>query len=725
VSNRNATMDAGSRAEPAQRESLGNAPSDEETVSHQDEVTRREFLHLAGATAFSLSAAGRADAAVADTAAGEERAVSPRAKNIYDLSSLKWQLCGITPYLWGFDKLTDIHAAPDAEIAPIDAPVPGSVQTALLRAGVIPDWNVALNSRQAEWVENRDWIYQTRLPDEWLREGQELRLKCAGLDYCGKILLNGKIILSFEGSFTPYEVDLKPHLAPGANLLQIWFQPPPRWLGQFGYTSEMTEWKPRFNYTWDWIIRVVQIGIWDAITLEAVQDAEIGAVQCLCDANPDLQRGSMRLRAEARGGTTLRVALKDQDRLVREQSIPAGGTVAFAWDGLPIELWWPNGMGRQKLYKIELQLLDARDRLIDQKTLRVGFRNIGWKRTAGASADAPPYLCVVNGKELFLFGVNWTPIRPNFADLSEADYRKRIGVYRDIGVNALRVWGGGFPERQCLFDLCDENGLLIWQEFPLSSSGLDNYPPDDPASIRDLSAIAASYIARRQHHASLLLWCGGNELEDNYVGRVSPQPTLTIDKHPLLVRFAAMVKQSDPGRAFLPTSPFGPQGSFSRESCGTGTHWDVHGPWNLDGPVDGSWRDLWEHDDAMFHSEMGAPSTSSAALIRRYKGDLPEIPGTHSNPLWNRQPWWIDWPKFAQEKGRAPASLDEFVAWSQKRQTDALVLAVSAAKSRFPACGGVILWMGHDCFPCTNNASIVDFDGEPKPAALALKELFA
>jgi beta-mannosidase len=99
------------------------------------------------------------------------------------------------------------------------------------------------------------------------------------------------------------------------------------------------------------------------------------------------------------------------------------------------------------------------------------------------------------------------------------------------------------------------------------------------------------------------------------------------------------------------------------------------------------------------------------------------MPGTHSNPLWNRQPWWVDWPTFIQETGHEPASLEEFVDWSQKRQSDALAIAVSTAKGRFPACGGIILWMGHDGFPCTANLSIIDFDGNPKPAALRIKEI--
>lgn len=671
-----------------------------------DEITRRDFIQLAGATSIGLGVPAPARA-YSEMALAGDLSVASEARKSYDLGQLKWQLCGLIPYLWSVDNYVDVRHAPDVEVGPIDALVPGSVQMALLRAGVLQDWNVGLNYRQAEWVENRDWIYQTQLPDEWLRERKLLRLRCAGLDYGGRILLNGEPIFSFNNSFIPYAVDIKPFLKPTGNLLQIWFQPPPRWLGQFGYTSEMKQWKPRFNYSWDWIIRLVQIGIWDSVTLEAVFDAEIGSLQCLTDASLEPTRGSLRLHAGVRGGEALRIALKDSGRTVREQSVAMHGeAVEVAWEDLPIELWWPNGMGRQTLYTLELQLLDGEQRLLDAKTLHIGFRHIDWRHTEGAADVAPPYLCVVNDRELFLFGVNWTLIRPNFADLREEDYRKRIAVYRDMGVNIFRVWGGGFAEKQWFYDLCDQNGILVWQEFPLSSSGLDDFPPGDAESIRSMGEIARSYIERLQHRPSQLLWCGGNEL-------VSPFHAVTIDHHPLIVSLAEIVRDRDPGRAFLPTSPYGPPRQ----------HWDVHGPWNLDGPVDGAWRELWRHDAAMFHSEMGAPSSSPAAMIREYSGGLPVTPGTHSNPLWNRQPWWVDWPKFAAEKGREPASLEEFVAWTQKRQSDALSLAVSELKSRFPACGGVILWMGHDCFPCTSNASIVDFSGEPKPAALALKKI--
>lgn len=693
-------------------------------MSRSEDVTRRDFLHMAGAAAFALGLNTEAGALPGPLNHVPELLSSPSAKRTFDLAQLKWRVAAFIPYLWSFDKLSDIEHAGDAEVGPVDAPVPGSVQQALLNAGILQDWNVGLNSRNAEWVENRDWVYQAELPDEWLQQGQQLRLRCAGLDYEGAILLNGKQVLPFCGSFTPYAVDLKPHLEPKGNLLQIWLQPPPRWLGQFGYTSRMTQWKPRFNYTWDWIIRLVQIGIWDSVTLDVVQDAEIRALTLHADFSPDANVGSLHLAVDATGGASVQFSLRSGDRVVREQLLPVtGGMIRAVWTALPVDAWWPNGMGEQSLYTVDVKLLDGGNRVIDTQTRRVGFRHIEWQRTRGAAPDAHPYLCVVNGKPVFLFGVNWTPIRPNFADLKESDYRKRIANYRDIGVNVFRVWGGGFPEHAWLYDLCDENGILVWQEFPLSSSGMDNYPPDSEEAIAQMTAVARFYIDRLHSQACLATWCGGNELEDNLAGHVSKQTTLTIAKHPLVVRLAETVAQHDAGRGFLPTSPFGPVGGFTQQTCGQGKHWDVHGPWNLDGPVDGAWRELWQHDDAMFHSEMGAPSTSSAAMIRRYKGELPEVPGTHANPLWNRQPWWIEWPKFAIEKGRQPASLDEFVAWSQQRQSDALALAIAKIKSRFPACGGAILWMGHDCMPCTTNASILDFDGNPKPAALVLKRI--
>lgn len=659
-----------------------------------------------------------------DAPAGGEFPASPAAKKVHDLGQLKWRLVGFTPYLWKVDNLPNVEHAPDAEVGPIDAPVPGSVQKALLDAQIIPDWNFGLNARAAEWVENRDWIYQTSLPDEWAQHGQRVWLRCAGLDYTGDILLNGATVLPFKGTFVPYEVDLKPYLKPSGNVLKIWFRTPPRWLGEYGYTSQMKEWKVRFNYYWDWTSRLVQAGIWDKITLESVDGGELLDLRSVATVDPDSKLGKLRVSLRMSGGKHLHIALKRAGTTVREQTIDVKKDNAeISWNHLPVELWWPNGMGAQRLYDLQVQLLDDQRQLLDTRNLRIGFRKVEWKHTAGAPDHAYPYLCVVNNKPVFIWGVNWTPIRPNFADLVEEDYQKRVALYQDLGMTMLRVWGGAFLEKQWFYDLCDEKGLLVWQEFPLSSSGLDNYPPDDPDSIEQVASFARSYIQRIHHHPSLVLWGGGNELLDNRVGHVSPQPAFTIRKHPMVVKLGEIVKKEDSQHDFVPTAPYGPIGGFTADTIGKNGHWDVHGPYNVDGPVTGEWAALWKRDDAMFHSEMGAPSASPADLIRRFAGNLDPMPATHNNALWNRQPWWVDWKKFVDEKGRDPESLEEYVAWSQQRQTDALEIAFSAVKARFPACGGIVLWMGHDAFPCTANLSIVDFDGNPKPAALKLKAI--
>jgi beta-mannosidase len=153
-------------------------------------------------------------------------------------------------------------------------------------------------------------------------------------------------------------------------------------------------------------------------------------------------------------------------------------------------------------------------------------------------------------------------------------------------------------------------------------------------------------------------------------------------------------------------------------------HWDVHGPWHAKGRLEEDWTRYWTQNDGLFHSEVGVAGASSVEIIRDYKGDLPELPGTLENPLWRRTSWWIDWPTFVEEYGREPADLEEFVAWSQERQRQALAIAVGATKARFPRCGGFLLWMGHDSFPCTSNTSIIDFHGELKPAARAVADIF-
>jgi len=639
-------------------------------------------------------------------------------KQCFDLSGLDWQLTGWAPEFWRLHHTMEIGASPNAEVRPVRAKVPGSVQYSLREAGVIPDWNYGMNYRQCEWVENRHWVYDVALPDEIFAQGKTFRLNCQGLDYKGIVFVNGHEAGEFVGTHVPHTFDITPFVNESANRLSIVFECAPRWLGQFGLTSTMKEWKPRFNYSWDWVCRLVQLGISGSISIEATDGAEIESFRCVADAD------TLRMWGKAAGGHAIKLLLTRNGEFVCEEVIAKSGEFDATWYDLDVEMWNPNMLGEQPLYDMTCTLV-GEDGDLDSVTKRVGFRHVEWQQCEGAPDVADPWICVVNGTPTFLQGANWVPIRPNFADVSEADYRKRLELYKDLGCNMLRVWGGASLETETFYNICDELGLMVWQEFPLSSSGAENWPPEDEKSIAEQSEIALSYIERRQHHASLVIWCGGNELMGAFDGgKVGMEKPVDLS-HPLIARFAEIVLREDSTRRFLPTSASGPTNYAHPHEYGKGIHWDVHGPWKAAGALEPEWVEYWAGDDSLFRSETGSPGAAPVDLIRRYAGGLDPMPATWDNPLWYRHTtWWVEWPQFVNEVGREPESLEEYVDWSQARQAKALTIAVKACKDRFPRCGGILLWMGHDCFPCFANTSIIDFEGNPKPAALALREIW-
>ena len=155
---------------------------------------------------------------------------------------------------------------------------------------------------------------------------------------------------------------------------------------------------------------------------------------------------------------------------------------------------------------------------------------------------------------------------------------------------------------------------------------------------------------------------------------------------------------------------------------------DVHGPWTL--PYTASdrtmnaVRNFWKLDDALIHSEVGVAGAMSAEMINKYRGEYSALPANMNNTLWRQVSWWIEWTDFLNDhNGKEPLSLEEYVAWSQERQTTGLSIALKANKSRFPECGGFIIWMGHDSYPCPVNTSILDFDGNLKPVAVELSKI--
>lgn len=289
-------------------------------------------------------------------------------KHRYDLATRDWTLAGYTPYQWQFDVSMELGLPPAADVPTIPASIPGSVQGALRAAGHLPDWNVELNARACEWVEQRHWIYETTIPTEWIADGVECRLECDGLDYGGWVLWDGRETATFENTFLPVVVPLPVEPAQPAHRLHLVFDCPPRWLGQFGYTSRITAWKPRFNYTWDWTSRLVQIGVWDAMTLVVSNGEELRDIAVTMDADVPTGTGIVTLRGHIQGrqGTQVRVQLLDAGAVIWSTNVsPATFTAGITWHDLPVSLWWPNGMGTQPLYDLVIELCDANGQILD------------------------------------------------------------------------------------------------------------------------------------------------------------------------------------------------------------------------------------------------------------------------------------------------------------------------------------------------------------------------
>lgn len=643
----------------------------------------------------------------------------------FNLSSLDWILTGTHPYYWKLDEQMSTGKIIQFSNPPIKVNVPGSVQKALLDSGVINDWNYGLNSYGIEWIENRHWIYQTNLPGELFNNKErKYILNCLGLDGEGEIWLNGNKVGTFGSTFISYKFDIKPYINTENNILSIIFYSPERYQGQVYWTSKTKLIKPRFYYNWDWCPRLVQIGIWDNIYIESLDDFDLSSLLTFTDVDLKLKKGFIFFKDLSwNNSCRLHVILKDStNNILVDTILDNDFSKGYFLSIDDILLWNPNGKGKQYLYSLECELIDNKNNILDRVIRKIGFRKIEWDSCKKHSSDSLSWLCKINGEPVFLQGFNWTPVKVMFADVTVEEYRSLLLKYKDLGVNILRIWGGGFLEKECFYNLCDELGILVWQEFPLSSSGIDNTPSDDSNIILRMSDIVECYIRRRHYHTSLLMWGGGNELytKDNKA---------PLDfTHPMLMEIKRAVEHMDNFHRLVPASPSGLVIYNDKSFYGDGIMSDVHGPWWLpEEPSDDEMSNIkkyWSESDALFHSEAGVPGASSINLFRKYYPEeyLSDV-GPY-NPIWTRFLWWVEDESFLKSNPELKSvPLEKYIEWSQKRQEKGLSIALSESKKRFPACGGFIIWMGHDCFPTPANTSIIDFDGEYKPVACILKTI--
>ena len=495
---------------------------------------------------------------------------------IYHLSECEWKVKGYYPWVPLKDRSMETGKELQGITDWIDAAVPGGVHYDLYKAGLIPYPYKDMESLKCEWVENRWWLYRTVIHRENIK-GRYQSLVLEGIDYQAVIYINGKECCRHEGMYEPIVIDISKEVVSGDDLeLKILLMHAPDEMGQIGMTSQTYTQKSRFNYKWDFSTRLVNLGIWKDCYIRVEEEALWESPYLYTDYQQGkgyvhFSAGIRRRGYEAEGCEAV-ITLIDEKGEVRQTLPITGNQVSGTFVVEDPALWYPNGYGTQELYQIRMELKKG-PRLLDSYEQEIGIRSIEYRTNEGSTESALPYTLCINHVPIYVKGVNMTPLDHIYGNVKKEHYEYIVKMMKNMNVNLVRVWGGGLIEKEIFYQLCSRYGIMVWQEFIQSSSGIDNIPSKRPEFLNLLKRTAESAVKSLRSYTSLTVWSVGNELTDEHF-----VPSGYEDEN------ISMLKQTvellDPQRIFLPTSASGPREFVTREK---GVSHDVHGNWNYMG----------------------------------------------------------------------------------------------------------------------------------------------
>ncbi|HEY8995543.1 MAG TPA: glycoside hydrolase family 2 protein [Lacunisphaera sp.] len=614
-----------------------------------------------------------------------------------------------------------------------NATVPGCVHTDLRRHRLIPDPFWGTNELELQWIEERDWEYRATFTVSAALLAEEIvELVADGLDTVATVRLNGRLVARTENMFIGWCWETKPLLRVGKNEIVIRFGSAMKYIRTHRVDHDPREFndpigrsqvlrKQQCQFGWDWGPRFVTAGIWRDIRLEAWSGNRLETIRVTQQHRRD---GSVFLTFEPE------LARKDSQADILG-TISLNGRVVAEIENRKSKienpsLWWPNGHGEQPLYQIELAVTDRHGALIGRWSKRIGLRTLELDCHNDKAGET--FQFVVNGRPIFAKGANWIPAHSFVAGLTRADYARDLTSAAEAHMNMVRVWGGGIYESIDFYDLCDELGLMVWQDFMFACS---IYPGD--AAFRESVRAEARYQVRRlRHHACLALWCGNNEIVQlNTVG--SPKgdllvnPRLRRDYEAIFHRvLPEEVAAHDGVTAYRPSSQWRStlQDSISQtathpdgEKRGDTHYWDV---WHARHPVKDyeKWR-------FRFCSEFGMQSYSSPATQATF---CPPDRGNVFGPLMenhqkNRAGNQIILD-YVSRRYRFPQSQDALIYLSQLNQAYCMQVGVEHYRRNMPHCMGALYWQLNDCWPVASWSSI-EFTGRWKALHHIARRFFA
>jgi beta-mannosidase len=615
----------------------------------------------------------------------------------------------------------------------LSARVPGSVQQDLLRNDIIPDPFVSTNADSIVWVETENWDYRGtfKVTEQELKH-DHLELVFGGLDTHAEVYLNGTLIVQTDNMFRSYTAAVDNLIKSGENELTISFTSP--WnrnvnkIKSLPYKlpsgsepanrpiSSFTR-KAAYQFGWDFAPRIVTMGIWRPITIRYWSEAKINSVQFIpIEINPEVAQYTIKVQVESG---------RNQDILLKINGVETHHKTLKGVNVLEAELiienpeyWWPNGLGNAKLYHIPIEIYGSKVRL-DKVEERIGVRTIELVQNKDAIGES--FFFNINGKHVFMKGANWSPLSSFPASIEDSVYTNRIMAVKDANMNMLRVWGGGIYESDLFYDLCDANGILVWQDFMFANS---MYPPDT-SLFRNMEEEVKDQIIRLRNHASIAHWNGNNEIEvawENW-GWQDQLGYSTVDSAEIWHNYQSIfqdripkiITELDPVRSYTTTSPLSNWGKPQNFNSGTMHYWGVwHGQ---DRFTD------FSNNVGRFMAEYGFQSYPSPSTFNLYAdgGDI----FTSSNQALHQLSYVgnsLIYQEIEHYLGKANTTND-FINKSQLTQAIALKMAIEAHRLATDKCGGTLFWQLNDVWPGPS-WSIIDYHGNKKIGYEVVKDRF-
>ncbi|HBB97186.1 MAG TPA: hypothetical protein DC054_17550 [Blastocatellia bacterium] len=605
------------------------------------------------------------------------------------------------------------------------ASVPGCVHTDLLSNKLIDDPFYRDNEKKLQWIGKTDWEYQTTFNlTAGLLTRRNIELVFEGLDTYANVFLNDELLIRTDNMFRTWRVNIKGPAKLGANTLRIHFRSPinevlpvmakmayelPASNDQGEKTSPHTR-KAPYQYGWDWGPRLVTSGIWRPVFLEAWDDARVN----------DLHIQTREIRAAVANVTAEVEVIADKnveatvivdnltDRTMAAQRrvylTPGANHIALNISIPHPSLWWPNGLGGHPLYTFKARLL-INGRRIDVVSTRTGLRSLELRRQRDEAGES--FTFVVNGVPVFAKGGNWIPADSFPSRITKDKYRELVESVRDTNMNMLRVWGGGIYENNYFYELCDEMGILVWQDFMF---GCSLYPADE-AFLDNVRQEAVDNVKRLRNHPSIVIWVGNNEIESAWFhwGWKEKLPAKLWDDY-LKIFYGVLpdvCKSLDPSRPYWPSSPSSNlQDDPESQKMGDLHYWQV---WHAAAPFT-----EYEKQFPRFMSEYGFQSFPQIETVATYTEPADRDVGSPVMMAHQRHPRGNQLIReYMLREYPEPKDFESFLYVSQVLQAEGIKIGAEHLRRIMPHNMGSLFWQIDDCWPVASWSSI-DYTGRWK-----------